>query len=532
MTALSLRQVGFQRMGAGAIRFRHALVDAGRGLYAMLSGLGLFLAGVVLTPWMWFSWPFIRPAPGTPDAASRWRRLFASARRIARTGVRWVTIGLVWCGVIAALTFAMKGAEQALRETLPNASDIVYPIMIFTGLAVVYLAAFLAIRLGAALLAQLRRGLTPRGMQVLAVTAAVLLASATGAILYAVLKPTPIIALIAGVALLAGLAGFAIISFGPSGVALFNVGKWDRAAGRSAGRRRPTPSRSSTIRPAQPAMVMHQSVIGGSPQGAAAAAIGAPLASRERAVSSKPWSVPHLAIDRGGIILLLLAALVIALAWFGGEALLRVVSGNAQPGGAAVKPASPTPAPRENATPGTGVPGVVQLSADGEPAEISWQSGYRQLTARTDDGSAVRRLALPTTACGAAAIVAFGAASSDGSVARNESLAQRRALWLADWTRRELSQCPDAPAVIAVSLGQAKPGLPLPVQRAVRLLAIREEDVRNPAFSAGPQMLRDIAQASSKGLDAFTRFDACIVTAHKDDQPALGWLRPCAEPQQ
>ena len=539
MIAVSLRQMGLQRIDAGFTTLREALIDAGRGLYAILSGFGLFMAGAALTPWIWISRPFTRRAPVKVDEARRWKRFVNACRRLGESALHWATGSLVWGLVIVGLVLALDNMDAPLREALTNPANIIYPILFFLALGVLYLVGWLALRLGAALLAHISRRLTREGLQALAILAVVMLVGAAGAILYAVLKPTHFIALIAGVAALAGLAGFALISFGPSGIAIFNVGRWGRAPVGPSGRR--LQARSVKRRPIQSVAAAHQPAINAPSQGAASLAMGAesPVAptggalqgERGRKETGKRWSMLPLSIDRTGVLLVLGVVLAILLAWGGGELLLRVAPGALKPVVSQLAPAGSPTAPRDESATSAAV--VIQLGADGEPADVAWRSGYRQLTARFDDGRAVQQLSLPATACRAAAIVAFGAASSDGSPARNEMLAERRARWLADWTRTELSGCPDpVPVVIAVALGQAKPGLPLPAQRAVRLLAIRAEDMRNPAFSSSSTMLRDMARASFKDLDVFTRFDACIVTARKGDQLSQGWLGPCEVPRQ
>jgi hypothetical protein len=213
------------------------------------------------------------------------------------------------------------------------------------------------------------------------------------------------------------------------------------------------------------------------------------------------------------ITIALLLILALSLAWFGGELLLRAFSGNAQPGISASKPAAPPAVASGIATPRAAGPKAIQLLADGVPAEVSWRIGYRNLTARLDDGGAVRALALPQTACDAGAIVVFGSASSDGAAARSDVLASRRARWLADWTRSQLAQCTGrAPAVIAVSLGQARSDPPRPAQRGVRLMAIREEDLAGLANTSDPAAkLRDMAVAVFGDLADFERVEGCTL---------------------
>lgn len=543
MIALSLRRLGLQRIGAGFTALCQAFLDAGRALYAMLSGFVLLVAGMALTPWMWLSQLFTRSAPVNADATGRWKRFANACRRVGRVVLDWTAFSLVAGVAIVALVIVLNNMDAPLRDAVANASNIIYPILFFLALGVLYLAGWLAFRLGAATLAYLSRRLTRQGLYALAGVAVVILAGATGAILYAILKPTPLIALIAGVALLAGVAGIALISLGPSGIAIFNVGRWGHAPVGPGGRLRQAQARPIKGSSTQSARVARQSAIRGPTQRAASLATGtdsnaAPIggadpATRGRKGTGKPWSMPPLVVDRTGVLLVLAILAAILLAWGGGELLQRAGSGTFKPVVGPVESAGPPQTPRDNSAIAPSSGGVIQLGADGESADVSWRSGYRQLTARIDDGRAVTQLSLPPTACRAGAIVVFGAASSDGAMARNDILARRRERWLADWTRSELSRCPDpVPVVIAVALGQAQPGLPLPAQRAVRLLAIREEDMRNPAFMTDPTMLRGMARAAFAGLDAFTRFDACIATAHKDDQPSQGWLGPCAAPPQ
>jgi hypothetical protein len=539
LIAVSLTQKGLQRIDAGFTTLREALIDAGRGLYAILSGIGLLIAGIAVTPWMWISRLFTRRVTIKVGEARDWKSFLNTCRRVGQAVLEWVASALVWGLVIVGLTFALHNLDVPFREALTNPANVIYPIAFFLALGVLYLVGRLALRLGAVLIARISRGLTREGVQALAVLAVVIVVGAAGAILYASLKPTHLIALIAGVAVVAGLAGLALVSFGPSGVAIFNVGRWGRAPAGPSGRQ--LPARSVRRRPMQSVRVAQQPAISAPSQGAASLALGAGslVAStrdiqqeeRGRKEIGKRWSMPPLSIDRTGVLLVLGVVLAILLAWGGGELLLRVAPGRLEPAVDPLAPAGSPTAPRDESA--TSAAMVIQLGADGEPADVSWRSGYRQLTARFDDGRAVQQLSLPATACRAAAIAVFGAASSDGSAARNEMLAERRARWLADWTRTELSSCPDpVPVVIAVALGQAKPGLPLPAQRAVRLLAIRAEDMRDPAFSSSSTMLRDMARASFKDLDAFTRFDACIVTAHKGDQLNQGWPGPCEIPRQ
>lgn len=541
MLALTLRQTGLQRMGAGVATLGRALLDMGRGIYAMLTGLGLFIAGIVLTPWIWISLLFVRRAPATAEAR-RWKRFIKACRRLGQTVLEWAAFAFVATMVIVGLVLGFSNLDASSRVALTSTTNIIYPIAFFLALAVLYLVGWLVVRLGAALLGHLNRRLTRQGLLALALVAIALLAGATGAILYAAVKPTLVVALIAGVAVLAGLAGFALISFGPSGVALFHLG---RGAHARSGRRGQLQKQTSSLkaRPSQPVLVVRQQVVSVSPQAGpplAMAAVSGTLAAdlvdvRESKghASGKRWSLPWISVDRTGLLIAIASILALLLAWGGGERLLRAAPETSESVVPAVGPAGSPAAPRANAKPGTGAAEIIRLSADGEAADVAWQAGHRRLTARSDNGRVVQQLTLPPAACRAAAIVVFGAASSDGSAARNDRLAERRARWLREWTQAELGRCPaPAPAVIAVTLGQARGGAPSPAQRSVRLLAIREEDLRDPAFLNTPSMLRDMARGAFKDLDAFPRFDACVLSARGGAGASDTWLPACApQPQ-
>lgn len=537
MIALSLRHMGLKRIGAGFTTLCQAILDTGRGLYAMLSGSCLFIAGVMLTPWMWISLPFARRAPAR-GGERRWKRFMKACRRIGETVLEWAAFSLVAIPVIVAIVVALHYMDAPSREALTNATNIIYPIVFFLVLGAFYLAGWLAFRLGSRLLAYVGRRLTSQGLMALAGVAAILVAGAPGAVLYAVLKPTFVIALIAGVAVLAGLAGIALISFGPSGVAIFNLGRGGHAPSGRRGRPPQTQSRSLKRLSAQPALVMQQQVVSAPSQAAVPVAIAViggaspaddtdPVGPRKK-TNGNLWSMPRFSVDRTGIVIGLAVILALLLAWGGGELLLRVAPRTsglvAQPVGSAAPPARPS----GNTPTGTGSTGVIQLGADGEVADMTWRSGYRQFMARSDSGHAVQQLSLPPTACSAAAIVVFGAASSDGSVARNNALAARRARWLAEWTRGELSQCSEpAPAVIAVTLGQARADAPSPAQRTVRVLAIREEDMRDLASRNDPNMLRDMARNAFNDLDTFPRFGACLFASRGAARVDEAWLPAC-----
>ncbi len=554
MTEVSLKVQGLERIGAGFSLFCRGMIDAARGLYWILSGILMLVAGVISVLWSWIRLPTINWRPDWADASSLWKwiripRIRFPPIRFPRVRLTKAAIKRGWRGfigvlMVGAIAAAISiGIDYVIREVRPDIGGIVYPLALFTGLAVVVLVTVVAIRLAAELLMPVGRFLTRQGAGALSAIVVVILATSAGALLVAVLQPPFIIALMSCLALVAGLAGFAVVSLGPSAFSIFRFGGQGGAtAAADGGVIHTSPSPGTNQRPqpllAQPrpaAGIGVERVAPGVIEVASSSASDVPAHSRQTRFATAKWrrlrSWP--VFRQRWITVALFVVLALLLAWFGGELLLRVFSGASQPAAPSVKPATP-PAVSPVRTPTTTVgPQIIQLLADGVPADVSWRLGYRNRTARLDDGGLVRELTLPENACRAGALVVFGAASSDGAAARNEALARGRATWLGDWTRTQLSQCPNqAPVVIAVSLGQARPGMPLPAQRAVRLLAIRAEDMRNPAFTSDATMLRDMARASFKGLDAFTRFDACIVTAHKDDEPSQGWLRPCATPPQ
>jgi hypothetical protein len=511
MNAVALRIEGLKRTSAGFSLFCEAMVDAGRGLKSMLSGAALLLAAAWLTLWAWICLPFVSLlSKGAPRALS-WRWFRIPGLHFFAPVVQWGAWGLVAVLVIAGIGAVIDGIGPAVRQALPDARSFLLPLAVFAALAVVGLVVFLTIRLAAPLIISLGRFLTRQGVYALAAFLVVVLAGAAGVVLYAVFQPSlVVIALISGLALLAGFAGIAVISFGPSMFSVVRFGGQGGAAGGPAAgvmgtspRHRPDTG-SQAVR-LVPALVTQASGSAALPiEHVAASGIG-----RVRDGRSGAWT----AVRWRWITIALLLILALALAWFGGQLLLRSFSGNAPPGISASKPAAPPALASAIATPGSAGLQPVQLLADGAPADVSWRLGYRNLTARLDDGGAVRALALPQTACDAGAIIVLGSASSDGAAARSDVLASRRARWLADWTRSQLAQCTGkAHSVVAVSLGQARSDPPRPAQRGVRLMAIREEDLAGLASASDPATnLRSLAGAVFGDLADFERFEGCTL---------------------
>lgn len=524
MTAVSLRIEGLQRIGAGFSLFCQAMIDAVRGLYLLLSGFVLLLTGLLLMLWAWislfFAGLFARAKLAAPLRSwVRFPRL-----RIPDAAARWAVRGLVVMLVVAGVGAAAVGVGLTLRDAPIDIGAVLYPLILFAALAVVVLVAFLTIRLGAPLIISLGRFLTRQGVYALAVFLVVVLAGAAGVVLYAVFQPSlVVIALISGLALLAGFAGIAVVSFGPSMFSVFRFGGQGGAAGGPAAGVMGTSPPASWARLAQPSLSQHRPAIGSQAAGVAPALVT--QASGSAAPPFEHVAASGIGLVRDGrsgswtavrwrwITIALLLILALSLAWFGGELLLRAFSGNTQPGISAGKPAAPPALASVIATPRAVGPQAIQLLADGVPADVSWRIGYRNLTARLDDGGAVRALALPQTACDAGAIVVFGSASSDGAAARSDVLASRRARWLADWTRSQLAQCTGTvPSVVALSLGQARSDPPRPAQRGVRLMAIRQEDLAGLANASDPATnLRSLAGAVFGDLADFERFEGCTL---------------------
>ena len=524
MTAVSLRIEGLQRIGAGFSLFCQAMIDAVRGLYLMLSGFVLLLTGLLIMLWAWISLLFAGLFARAKLAAPLRSWVRFPRLRILDAAARWAMRGLLVMLVVAGVGAAAVGVGLTLREAPIDIGAILYPLILFAALAVAVLLAFLTIRLGAPLIISLGRFLTRQGVYALAAFLVVVLAGAAGVVLYAVFQPSlVVIALIAGLALLAGFAGIAVISFGPSMFSVVRFGGQGGAAGGPAAGVMGTSPPASWAKLAQPLLSQVRPAIGSQ-----AARVAPALVTQASGSAAPPFEnveASGMGLVRDGrsgswtavrwrwITIALLLILALALAWFGGQLLLRSFSGNAPPGISASKPPAPPALASAIATPRAVGPQPIQLLADGAPADVSWRIGYRNLTARLDDGGAVRALALPPTACEAGAIVVFGSASSDGAASRSHALALRRARWLADWTRSQLAQCTgSAPSIVAVSLGQARSDPPRPAQRGVRLMAIREEDLAGLASASDPATnLRSLAGAVFGDLADFERFEGCTL---------------------
>jgi hypothetical protein len=317
-----------------------------------------------------------------------------------------------------------------------------------------------------------------------------LLAVGAGAAIAAMISEVTVFALVAWFALVAFVAsgaGFAVISFGPALSALITIG------GRRSGSGRRT-------RKAEVIDVPYQTV-------------GAEDDARPPKSKSRP--------PRAWLRFVRPLALVLALALLGalssiwlrspsGRSLIQSIVSAER---AAPQAASPAPASNPASA-------VLLPLADGGSGEVYWRHGYRSATMHMDDGAPIQDMALPTSACEAAAIVVFGAASADGAREMNVRLAQRRALWAGSWAQRQLSKCSTVLPVFAVSLGQAAGEPVSQQQRRLRMLALPPS---SEAFT--PTRVREIAEGAFEDLSQFMQFDVCAVVSEGAAQSPL--INPC-----
>ncbi len=520
MTAKSLTTRGLRRTRAGSALFGRAMRDAGRGLRLMLSGLGLLLAGLAVKLKETLAVPRVRMAP----LMRRW-------------GLYGLRAGLACLAVVAGVSLLVFIASN-LPEDMIIPDDLAARVGL---LAMAGGALFLVVALLLSMLMAAVRFLMRRSAQILRSMGVLLLACALGAALYALMQPPLREGVIAGLAsaclalgvdlsVLDGLAVLAVlaplalvalvalISLGPSLVSVFSLGGRGAAPG-DAGCVPVSPGASS--RPAQGLFSRWRQAIRSRARPARVDL--APARLEERSTPPPVGAMRGLTGRWIGCALLVLLALI--LAWQAGAFLLAARSAlpqgaNTAPGAAASQPASPAPAstgpsPQDRPAAPHARPAPLQLLADGRAADVSWRSGYRNRTARQDDGSQISALALPGTACDAAMIFVFGSASSDGDRTRNDALALHRARWLGDWTQAQLARCPGGtPAIGVLSLGQARSGPPQSQQRAVRLMALGRQELADLLSARDPATaLRRLAETAFGDLRDYERFDGCHLTS-------------------
>jgi hypothetical protein len=175
-----------------------------------------------------------------------------------------------------------------------------------------------------------------------------------------------------------------------------------------------------------------------------------------------------------GVAALLAAALLLV---------IEIAFGPAAPLREALQAPASTPVQRADKAPAVAqaTRGELALRINGVRGEAAWRVGYRGAAVRMEDAGPISAMALGPEACAAPVIVAVGAASSDGDPDANRRLAMRRARWLADWVAAELASCATSPAVLAVSIGQARETPPTAQQRRMRLLALKASEAANQA---------------------------------------------------
>jgi hypothetical protein len=338
----------------------------------------------------------------------------------------------------------------------------------------------------------------------------------------------PPISFIAIIVLIAGGAGFALLSFGPTRSALFAIGA---RSGSQA------PVGAADALDAQFARVGEIADAPASPTTRKAERAAEPLVARRipefpsapDAPGARKRGGPALKqlyiVAAAGMALALFAVLAVSVRWTDPArqwtALWAKVQSEARPAQRAPMRAAPKRAPPSRVAPAPAEMFSIDPIADGRPGDVLWRRGYRARALRMDDGQAAQSLALPSTACGARVIVAFGSASSDGAPDANLRLARNRALWAAEWLRNQLAACAPAvaaPTIIAVSLGQGT-GVADARQRQVRLIASRA-GVGLPDLSD----LRRQSTAIYPELESFVTFDSCIVLSADE---SAGSFVPC-----
>jgi hypothetical protein len=517
---------GSQRIAEGLALLRQAWRDAITGVGLVLSGIGLMLAGALTSAWT-LAGDILHRVPGAGRAA-RW-----ASQRIA-AGFRWLTTALTswmeedgpallsvvmrtifWLLATAAVVFVVIWSiPQFDWMAAPAQFLAAIPALLIVAVAVGVVVLFVLVF--GRLLDWVFSLFTPGVLRVLFVGFGIAAACAVVTLVATMISPPPLLAWIAIAALFAGAAGVAVVSFGPTRFAAISLG----------GRRErqvyaDTPNViDAAFERADNAAELPQATRALDDRHTASAPV-----MRSGTPAFRPPSSRFIISAAVGLALAVLG--VLSALWFrspNGTAQVQTLWAALQPATAAsntTPPALPriaTTAPLADQRPLAG--NIVSLIADGRPGDVYWRSGYRGLTARMDDSVPVQSLTLPPAACGAAAILVFGSASSDGAPELNQRLARHRALWAADWARAQLATCSaptSARTVIAVSLGQAA-GVASNDQRRIRLIALgHDADMR-------PERLRQ-SLSSLIDMQAFTTFEACARSELQTTAPATSWCR-------
>ncbi len=475
---------GRQRIEAGLALLGQAARDAGQGLHLLASGLLILTAetlSAVVKPQAWRrAFKAVRAGAG---------RLLALIVRALAVGARAVAVAAPILALWLALSAVVAGLSlwslpeiewgelgQQLVASLPAIAMLVLLLGAFA------ISVFLLSKLIELALKRLTFEHAPAVL-------IGLLAVGAGAAIAAMISDVTVFALVAWfalVAFVAGAAGFAVISFGPALSALITFG------GRSGGGRR---TRKAKI------IDLPYETVGAEDDA--------------RPPTSKTWPPRAWPRFMRPLAFVLALALLGALSstWLRSPSGQSLVQSIVRAERAAPNAASPAPTSNPAST-------VLLPLADGGSGEVYWRHGYRSATMHMDDGAPVQDMALPPSACEAAAIVVFGAASADGATEMNVRLAQRRAFWAGSWAQRQLSRCSSAPPVFAVSLGQAAGEPASQQQRRLRVLALPPN-----SEALTPTRVQEIAESAFTDLSQFTLFDVCAIAPEGAAQSRL--VDPC-----
>jgi hypothetical protein len=526
---------GRKRIRAGLALLGRAWRDACEGATLTSSGIALVFSGAVESVWRSAGDALGRiPALGAA-ARSALRLIGGALRGLSANGGAWlVENGAALLAGFVRLAFWTLLAGASVATVIWSAPDFDLAAALSQLLPATMAALAIALALGAALLVALAvagligwgRALVTRAVvkRLLIGAGIVIGGSLVAAMIIVVLvqapietAPPPMTAWIVIIVVIAGAAGFAIVSFGPTRSALFAIG----AHGGKEEQGRAADEFDA------PFTRLHEIADAPSSRGARKVEpAAAPLVARRVPESSsppdareRPASAPQrlYAAAAVGMALALLSVLAAFVPWTDAarnwNALWGALQQDARP--ARRKPVRASP---ERVAPPRTEMFAIDPIADDRQGDVVWRSGYRAQIMRMDDGQAVRRLALPSSACGARVILAFGSASSDGAPDANVRLARNRALWAAEWARNQLAACgpAEAPAIVAVSLGQAG-GAAAAGQRRVRLIA---SGAGLRLFSDAAELRRQSA-AIHPDLESFATFDSCIVWSAEEQARSL-----------
>ncbi len=510
MVATTRTEAARERIDTGLKLLGNAVRDALRGAVLVTSGLALLLVAGVM---------------GVRDQLAQLLKRFRTQRdpSIER---RPRHAGLVWDGllrsrlagwvlvvvVVSALVALTILAGQGIHALLAIAGQLAMAAIVVVAIVIPIFLTLGALRMVGAVFRWAGGAFSPAVIRLLSVAAFIVLLGAFAAAVFRTFELPPLIMLIAGVSVLAGAAGIAIVSFGPTRWSFVSLGGAKREA-------LETEAIDVDFEPvgAMAGLPPPRRAIGASPKTSATRSSD----TRRVPVYALLSSIAGLFLVAGG------AFLATQIPANFGEQVMRAVT--------QVAPSSrPDIASPENPVRAVAIErrplsrnGLVELVLDGAPGQAAWRHGYRRAVVRLADNTGIGKLSLPPGACSTSVILAIGTASSDGALAANQRLAQRRALWLAQWTRGQLAACApshSAPAVLAVSAGQTNVQPAQLEQRQLRLLALSE----NSGFRFSASAATDFSEATRRlvpELSAFPDFEIC--TASPGAIQASGLPLPC-----